>query len=59
MEWPDGKKLAGKWRMGKLQGIATLTIKGKLKEGEKEPEPDKVFLSEWEDGKRIRWLDNQ
>lgn len=44
--------------MGKLQGVATLTIKGKVKEGEKEPEPDKVFLSEWEDGKRIRWLDN-
>lgn len=58
MEWPDGKKLAGKWRMGKLYGVATLTIKGKVKEGEKEPEPDKVFLSEWEDGKRIRWLDN-
>ena len=36
LEWPDGKKLSGYWRLGKLNGMATLTIKGKLKEGEKE-----------------------
>ncbi|CAD8181510.1 unnamed protein product [Paramecium pentaurelia] len=59
LEWPDGKKLSGQWRMGKLTGIVTLTIKGKIKEGQTEPEPDKIFLSEWEDGRRIKWLDNQ
>ena len=58
LEWPDGKRLAGFWRMGKLNGIATLTIKGKIKEGENISEPDRIFLSEWEDGKIIRWIDS-
>lgn len=24
LEWPDGKKLKGLWKMGKIHGIATL-----------------------------------
>ena len=59
LEWPDGKKLAGYWRLGKLNGMATLTIRGKLLEDGKEREPEKTYLSEWEDGKRIRWVNNQ
>ncbi|CAD8110971.1 unnamed protein product [Paramecium sonneborni] len=58
LEWPNGKNLAGTWRMGKLNGIAVLTIKGKVLEGQNKPEPDRIFLSEWEDGKRIKWINN-
>ena len=35
--------------MGKLHGVATLTLNAKS---------NKTYRGEWEDGKRLRWLDS-
>lgn len=45
-QWADGRKYSGEWKMGKQHG------KGKyiLSEGS-------VKIGIWEDGKRIKWVD--
>ena len=45
---PDGKKYDGNWSEGKQHGKGLYTnVKGVSREGE------------WENGKRIKWLDNK
>lgn len=44
LEWPDGKKLTGTWKLGKMHGFGTLTYN------------NKEYKGEWADGKRLRWL---
>ena len=48
MRWPDGKNYKGQWKNGKQHGFGEYTnINGIMRRGE------------FENGKKIRWLDEQ
>lgn len=45
--WPDGRKYEGKWKNGKQHGEGTYTSSS-----------GKIKLGIWDEGKRIKWLDD-